>query len=60
MSHRSRRVVVLGHSGELLLPPPLSAQAFLPYEEPYSRFPTLLCPFLLPVLVSFARYDFAF
>lgn len=42
------------------LPPPSSAQVSLPYDEPSSRFPTLLCSFLLPVVVSFACYDFAF
>ena len=42
------------------LPPPSFAQVSLPYDEPSNCFPTLLCPFLLPVVVSFACYGFAF
>lgn len=42
------------------LPPLLPAQVSLPYDELSNRFPTLLCPFLLPVMVSFSFYDFAF
>lgn len=43
-----------------LLPPLPSAQVSLLCDEPSDRFPTLLCPFLLPVMVLIALDDFGF
>lgn len=37
----------------------IACTGFSACDEPFDRFPTVLCPFLLLIMV-FARYDFAF